>query len=320
MKVAINGFGKVGQALLRRLTRSTEIDVVVINEIKSSVERAVRVFQESGRGSNAENSPTIRGGNLHVCERTIVWQAEKEPRNLGWERHKVDVAVEASRLFLRREMEDQSAGGRITILMTGDLADQPPDLTLVLGVNDAEYQPEQAILCMGSDRTQALVPVLSVLHSRLGVLSYRACVLRTPYKDDYGQVQHQAKHAQQLARALPPLNGRGKVYRVDDSDCRCVTVWLDVAVDSTVDNEHARDALHAAAEKFPAAVIISDQLADPVGSTYSALIDASSIKTRMVKSKDRQEYRIYLKFVYDPLVSYVERLLEQLCFLAQHRL
>ncbi len=172
MKAGINGFGKVGQALLQRLASTEEIDVVAINEIELPVAQAAALL-----GNAASVSAS---GDLVYGHRTIKWLVQDDHCKIEWDKVDIEVVVEASRLFHRDEMVEQSAQGRVVILMTGDLRGELPDLTLVLGVNDSEFRPGMTVLCAGSDRTQALVPILRTIHDHFGVKSYRACVHRLP--------------------------------------------------------------------------------------------------------------------------------------------
>lgn len=311
MKVGINGFGKVGQALLQRLASTEEIDVVAINEIGLSAGQAAALLGSAAFVSDA--------GDLVYGHRTIKWLAERDHRQIGWDKHDIEAVVEASRLFQRKEMVEQSAGGRIVILMTGDLRGEPPELTLILGVNDSEYRPGMTVLCVGSDRTQALAPVLRVFHAQFGIRSYRACIHRPPYVGTCARVQNRPTNAEQLARVLPALTGCGEVTRVDDPEAMFVTVWLDISTHAAVDEHQVRAAMHELAAGLPNAVQCSGRLPAPVGDTHSALIGSASIKAETVAGDPRDDHRVWLKLYYDPVVSYAERIREQLLFLAIHR-
>lgn len=311
MNIGINGFGKVGQALLHRLSLTEEIDVVAINENLLSVMQAATLLDST--------ASVTASGDLVYGQKTIKWLTLSDHRKIGWEKYGIDVVVEASRLFLRREMEEQSADGRITVLMTGDLRDELPDLTLVLGVNENEYHSGVSILCAGSDRTQALVPILRAIHNQCGVRLFRACIHRPPYAGNCGRVQIRPTNAEQLARVLPALTGCGEVTRVDDPEATYVTIWLDILVNVPADTHHVRAAMHELAASLPSAVLCSGESPAPVGESRSALIDPTSIKTETAKVEDRDEHHVWLRLCYDPVVSYAERIREQLLFLSRHR-
>jgi glyceraldehyde 3-phosphate dehydrogenase len=311
MKVGINGFGKVGQALLQRLDSTQQIDVVAINEIGLSAGQAAALL-----GSAAFVSDS---GDLVYGHRKIKWLAAQDHRQIGWDKYGTEVVVEASQLFQRKEMVEQSAGGRIVILMTGDLRGEPPDLTLVLGVNDSEYRPGMTVLCVGSDRTQGLAPVLRVVHDQFGIRSYRACIHRPPYVGTCARVQNRPTNAEQLARVLPALTGCGEVTRVDDPEATFVTVWLDISTSVAADEQQVQAAMQELAAGLPKTVQCSGPLPAPVGDTRSALIDSASIKAEAVSGEQGDDHRVWLKLYYDPVVSYAERIREQLLFLAIHR-
>lgn len=304
MKIGINGFGMIGQALLQQSLSSDDVEIVAINEIGLSLLDAVEFLGEAASVTDS--------GDLSYVGRTIKWLALADHRKIGWEQYGVQVVVEASCLFLRKEMEEQSAGGQVTILMTGDLRDEPPDLTLVLGINDSQYRPGMSILCAGSDRTQSLVPILHAIHERFGVTSYRTCLHRPPYTGVCGRVQNRPGNAEELARVLPALSGRGELVRVDDPEADFVTAWLDVTVEKLAEEGDVREALDELAARLPDVVLCSTQLPSPVGDRHSALVDASSVRTEWFGPDSGG--RIWLKLFYDPVVSYAERIREQLKF------
>ncbi len=244
---------------------------------------------------------------------------QDDHRTIAWDRYGIEVVVEASRLFRREEMIEQSAGGRIVVLMTGDLRGELPDLTLVLGVNDSAYRPGMTVLCVGSDRTQALAPVLHAIHDQFGIRSYRACIHRPPYVGSCARVENRPTNAEQLARVLPALTGCGEVTRVDDPEATFVTVWLDISTSVAADEHQVRAAMHELAARLPEAVQRSSQLPAPIGDTHSALIDSASIKAETVSGEHGDDHRVWLKLYYDPVVSYAERIREQLLLLAIHR-
>ena len=117
MKIGINGFGRVGQALLQQMPPSDDLQIAAINEIGLSLSDAVEFLGDAASVTDS--------GDLTYAGRTSRWLALADHRQIGWEQYGVQVVVEASRLFLRSEMKEQSAGGQVTILMTGDLRDEP---------------------------------------------------------------------------------------------------------------------------------------------------------------------------------------------------
>lgn len=311
MKVGINGFGRVGQALLQRLASTEEIEIIAINEIELSAGRAAAFLGDAASVSAS--------GDLVYVGRTIKWLAKDDPCNIEWSTYGIEVVVEASRLFLRKEMVEQSEDGQVAILMTGDLRGELPDLTLILGVNENEYRSNKTVLCAGSDRTQALVPIFQTIGDQFGVKSYRACIHRSPYVGTCGRVQNRNDNAEQLARALPALAGRGEITRVDDPGAKFVTIWLDIAANAIVDQHQVRASMKKVASDFPQAVLCSGQLPSPVGNAHSALVDLSSIRVGVFNTEEGDEHHIWLKLYYDPVVSYAERIKEQLIFLSEQR-
>jgi hypothetical protein len=96
-------------------------------------------------------------------------------------------------------------------------------------------------------------------------------------------------------------------------------MWLDISTHAAGDEHHLRAAMHELAAGLPNAIQCSGRLPAPVGDTHSALIDSASIKAETVAGDAGDDHHVWLKLYYDPVVSYAERIREQLLFLSIRR-
>ena len=284
MRIGINGYGQVGRRLVERLESDSRFELAAVNELAPVPTR-----------------PMFRG-------REVPWFARREPADLPWARGEieVDVVVEASMWFHRREMVAQSRRGRIVVVMTGDLRKSRPDLSFVPGVDDERLKATHRVICSGSDRTQSLAPLLTRLHRWFELTNVHACFHRTPYSSSPGRIVSERRFWLETTRVAPELRSvrRGRIVRIEQSGTTGARMWLDAEVlrPPTRAQLHARLAEWAeAAPRFLWTGAPAPAVADRV---ESLVIDASRV--------DVDGKRIWLEACYDPVPSYVERLIELL--------
>jgi len=168
-KVAINGFGRIGRNFLRAGIDHKEFDIVAINDITSAETLAHLLKYDSVFGifnkeiEVNENSISVDGKEIKVF-------AERDPENLPWKELGVDLAVEATGLFRKR---DQAAkhlkAGAKKVIISAPATE--PDTTIVLGVNDDDYDHENHhIISNASCTTNCVAPVVKLLHDKYTVL------------------------------------------------------------------------------------------------------------------------------------------------------
>lgn len=312
MRVAINGFGRIGAKLAERIlgeSRRTGRHAASSSEVRDvarDVDLEIAAINEPEPARHAQ----LREW-LTTCDaaRATVALSVPEPRELPWDALDVDVVVEASRWFHRDQMAAQTRAGRIPVIMTGDLRDSRPDLTLVLGVNHERYSPHHRILCAGSDRTQAFAPLLALLEHEIGIESYRLAVRRPPYAEVVGRVYANPRQAEQLSDVIPTLHGRGAVTRIEDPRATYVHAWCDVSLRRDGAEEELHDLLSCAESRFPSVLARTSAAVEPSGDVRSLLVDKSSLRCG--------ERRVWFEAAYDPITSYAERLVEMLRFVTR---
>jgi glyceraldehyde 3-phosphate dehydrogenase len=170
-RVAINGFGRIGRNFFRAyLKREPDFEVVALNDLASDDVLAHMLKYDSTHGVLA--AEVSHGeGELIVDGRSVRSLSERDPSALPWEDLGVDVVVESTGLFTDREGAGQhlSAGAR-KVVISAPATD--PDFTVVLGVNDGDYDPEQHdIISNASCTTNSVAPMARVLLDEFGIES-----------------------------------------------------------------------------------------------------------------------------------------------------
>jgi glyceraldehyde 3-phosphate dehydrogenase len=164
IRVGINGFGRIGRNFLRaQLERGGNFEIVAANDIGDTKTMAYLLQHDSVLGQLRE--PVEAGdGYIRVGGREIVFVSVKDPAELPWSDLGIDVAIESTGLFTKREgAEKHLQAGAKKVVISAPATD--PDLTVVLGVNDRDYDPEQHhIVSNASCTTNCVAPVAKVLH------------------------------------------------------------------------------------------------------------------------------------------------------------
>ena len=299
-RVAINGFGRIGRAVLRSaLERQADIDIVAVNDVADAATLAHLLARDSVYG-RFPGAVTAGDGFLEVDGHRIAVLAGGDPGELPWEELGVEVVIEATGRFRTRAEAQRhlDAGARKVILSAPAKGSEPVDANLVLGVNFHEvYDPERHhIVTNASCTTNCLAPVAKVLHETVGI---RHGVMTTIHAYTSDQHLHDAPHkdprraraaalnliptstgaAKTLGLVIPELAGRLNGYAVR------VPVATGSIVDLTVEVERATsaEAINAAfaqrADTGPLTGILAyntDPIvsSDIVKSPYSAIYDA----------------------------------------------
>jgi glyceraldehyde 3-phosphate dehydrogenase len=169
VRVAINGFGRIGRLVMRAALEhaSREIEIVGINDLGSVETNAHLLRYDSVHGRFAGEVTT--GDNWMDAGRgKIRVTAERDPAKLPWKELGVDVALECTGIFTKREAAAkhlEAGARRVIISAPGDGA----DMTIVMGVNHDELKPEHMVISNASCTTNCLAPVAYVLHQGIGI-------------------------------------------------------------------------------------------------------------------------------------------------------
>ena len=170
-RVGINGFGRIGRSFIRaQIERGGDFEIVAANDIGDTKTMAHLLKHDSVLGSLTV--PVEAGeGVIRVDGREIKFLSERDPADLPWADLGVEIAIESTGLFTKRlDAEKHLEAGAKKVLISAPATD--PDLTLVLGVNDREYDPEKHnIVSNASCTTNCVAPVAKVLHEAYGIES-----------------------------------------------------------------------------------------------------------------------------------------------------
>ncbi len=169
IKVAINGFGRIGRNVFRASINTPGLDFVAVNDLTDAATLAHLLRHDSVHGNFAADVK-VKGGDLVVNGKTIKVLAEKDPANLPWKKMGVEVVVESTGLFRDRAGASKhlQAGAKKVIISAPA---KEPDTTIVLGVNEKDYKKtKHNIISNASCTTNCLAPVAKVLDENFGIV------------------------------------------------------------------------------------------------------------------------------------------------------
>ncbi|MEV4800377.1 type I glyceraldehyde-3-phosphate dehydrogenase [Nonomuraea sp. NPDC049421] len=293
MRIGINGFGRIGRAVLRRALR-TDLEIVAINDITGPDTLAHLLAYDSTYGPL--DLPVAAGpGLIDVDGRTIAVSTERDPAAIGWRDHDVELVIDATGRFRTRDAlaGHLKAGARRVLLSAPG---KGLDATVVPGVNDAVYDPDRhEIVSLASCTTNCVAPMVKVLHERFGLVrgfmttihAYTGdqMLLDAPHKDPrrarsaaVNIVPTTTGAARMVGQVLPELDGRldGVAIRVPVEDGSITDLSAQLTRPVTV--EEVNDAFHAAARdelpgilRYSTAPLVSR---DVIGDASSCVFDA----------------------------------------------
>ena len=293
MRVAINGFGRIGRLVFRAAEADPKIEIVAVNDITDAATLAHLLKYDSVHGLfgakvEAEDGALVVGG------RRVRALAEKDPKSLPWREMEVDVVVESTGLFTSRDKAalHLEAGARRVIISAPS---KDADVTVALGVNEAAYDPaKHTVLSNASCTTNCLAPVVKVVHDRWRVkrgwmttihaYTNDQRILDLPHKDlrraraaAINQIPTTTGAARAIGLVIPELKGKldGISMRVPVPNGSIVDLVAEIERPAT------RDELNAAfreAAQGPMKGILEyseDDLvsSDIIGNPHSSIVD-----------------------------------------------
>jgi len=306
VKVGINGFGRIGRNVFRAALNNSEMEIVAINDLTDANMLAHLLKYDTVHGT-LQQDVTVDGSYLVVGNQKVKVLAERDPAQLGWGDLGVEVVVESTGRFTKREdaAKHLEAGAKKVIISAP--ADNE-DITIVMGVNEDKYDPaNHHVLSNASCTTNCLAPFAKVLNDQFGIKrglmntihSYTndQQILDLPHKD-YRRARAAAENmiptstgaAKAVALVLPELKGKlnGMAMRVPTPNVSVVDLVAELEKDVTAEEVNA--ALKAAAEGPLKGILDYSELplvsSDYNGKTSSSTIDALStmvLEGNMVK-------------------------------------
>src|SRR5574343_794204 len=321
VKVAINGFGRIGRLVFRQIYNMKGIDVVAINDLTSPKVLAHLLKYDSAQG-RFDQDVTAGEDNITVNGDLIKIYAQKDPAQIPWGTHDVDVVIECTGFFTDKAKAEAhlTAGAKRVVISapaTGDLK------TVVFNVNHNILDGSETIISCASCTTNCLAPMAKVLQDQYGIVTGIMTTIHAYTNDQNTLDAPHAKGDLRRARAaasnivpnstgaakaiglvLPELKGKldGSAQRVPTITGSLTELVSVLAKKTTVDEINA--AMKAAPNEsfgYTEDEIVSS---DVIGISFGSLFDAT--QTRVIKTGDKE----LVKTVswYDNEMSYVSQL------------
>lgn len=300
IRVAINGFGRIGRNVLRAVHKSgdSEIEIVALNDLTDNDMLGHLLKYDSVHGA-FPGEVNVTAAGLDVEGRSIKSFSERDPANLPWGDLGVDVVVESTGFFRARDQAAKhlAAGARKVIISAPG---KNEDITIVLGVNQEKYDPAQHhVISNASCTTNCLAPVVKVLMEEFG---FRRGLMNTvhAYTNDQAllDVPHSDKRraraaalsmiptttgaAKATALVIPEVEGKldGMALRVPTPDVSVVDLVAELETDTTEEavNEAFR---RAASGPLNGILDLCDEplvSVDFTGNPHSSIVDGPSTK------------------------------------------
>ena len=295
MRVAINGFGRIGRSVFRILNERSGVEVVAINDL-SEREALVYLLKYDTVMGRFRDKAELSDDILKTSNHTVTLLSGPDPAQLPWNDMGVDVIVEATGVFRqKKQLESHLSAGAGKVILTVPAKDEI-DYTVVIGVNDEDLKPDHKIISNASCTTNCLAPMAKILNDSFGI---ETGVINTihaytndqrladvPHKD-WRRSRAAAENviptttgaARAVGKVLPELNGKldGIAMRVPVPDGSVVD--LVVRLNQDVTEEHVKEAVHAASETDKLAPILEYQeepivSTDIIGNSHSSIFDA----------------------------------------------
>jgi glyceraldehyde 3-phosphate dehydrogenase len=302
VKVAINGFGRIGRLVFRVMAEQPEkFDIVAVNDMFDADMLAYMLKYDSTQG-RFPGKVVGKQGAIVVNGKEVPILCEKDPSKLPWGKMGVDVAVESTGRFTSRAAEGKPgydshlAAGAKKVLLSAPAKDKP-DATIVLGVNDELLTPAVKCVSNASCTTNSLAPACKVLHENIGIVkglmttihayTNDQCILDMPYKDKrrgraaaVNIIPSSTGAAKALGEVIPALKGKmhGYALRVPIPTGSITDLTFNAARKTSV--EEINELIRTASEGPMKGIIeyVTDPIvsSDIVHNPYSSIFDSNN--------------------------------------------
>jgi glyceraldehyde 3-phosphate dehydrogenase len=294
-RVAINGFGRIGRQAFKIASEKPELEIVAINELGDLDNMAYLLKYDSVYRSGDEDID-VQDGSLVVNGRRFPVLKIADPTQLPWKDYRVDVVIESTGRFTKREQAEAHIGAGARYVVISAPAKGAP--SYVLGVNETDFNPEtETVISNASCTTNCITPVAAILHHKFGVLkalmttihSYTADqrLVDSPHSDwrrgraaAQNIVPTSTGAAVAATEALPDLKGLfdGLALRVPTIDVSLsdFTMLLKTKTSKEEINQTFRDA--AQSPRYRGILAVTDEAlvsVDFIGNSHSSIVDLS---------------------------------------------
>ena len=295
MRVAINGFGRIGRSVFRILNAKNNVDVVAINDIFDKAALTYLLKYDTVMGRFPEDV-TLEGDILKTESQSVKLLAETNPSSLPWAEMEIDFVIESTGIFRKKaQLDNHISAGAKRVVLTVPAKDEI-DYTVVLGVNDAGLKPEHKIISNASCTTNCLAPMAMVLNNEFGIELGVINTIHAYTNDqrladvphsDWRRSRAAAENviptttgaARAVGQVLPELNGKldGIAMRVPVPDGSVVDFNIRLKQDVTI--EQINQAVYEASNNGPLKNVLEYSTlpvvsTDIIGNPHSSIFDA----------------------------------------------
>jgi len=299
MRVAINGFGRIGRSVFRILDKRTDAELVAINDVfdHDALRYLLKYDTVMGR---FEGTLRLEGDELLTAHGRTRMLRERDPAKLPWGELDVDVVIESTGIFTGKEQlgKHLDAGAKRVVLTVP--AKDEIDYTVVLGVNEDGLKPEHRVISNASCTTNCLAPLAKVLHDSFGIVEGVINTVHAYTNDqrladvphsDWRRSRAAAENiiptstgaAKAVGEVLPELKGRldGIAARVPVPDGSVVDLFVELDKDVDTDDVHAAiksaaasKRMHGILQMMESPVVSSDVIGNPHSSIFDPAFTA----------------------------------------------
>ena len=334
VKVAINGFGRIGRLAFRQMFGAEGYEVVAINDLTSPKMLAHLLKYDSAQG-RYEKADTVVAGedSITVDGKTIKIYAEKDAANLPWGEIGVDVVLECTGFYTSKDKAQAhiDAGAKKVVISAPAGNDLP---TIVYGVNEKVLSPEDKIISAASCTTNCLAPMAKALNDyapiQSGIMTtvhaytgdqmlldgpHRKGNLRRARAAAVNIVPNSTGAAKAIGLVIPELNGKliGSAQRVP-VPTGSTTILVAVVKGNDITPEKINEAMKAASNEsfgYTEELLVSS---DVIGMRYGSLFDATQT---MVTKIEEGLYQVQVVSWYDNENSYTSQMVRTIKYFAE---
>ena len=301
IKVGINGYGRIGRNILRALYESgrTDIEIVALNDLGDAETNAYLTRHDTTHGPFRKDVK-VDGGHLVIDGDRIAVLAVRNPAEIPWSQHGVDVVLECTGLFTGKAKAGLHLTGGAKKVIISAPGEKDVDATIVYGVNHGTLKASDTVISNASCTTNCLAPIAKVLHDNVGIVNGLMTTVHAYTNDQvltdvfhkdlrraraaaHNMIPTKTGAAAAVGLVLPELNGRldGYAIRVPTINVSVVDLSFIAGRDTTA--EEINQLMKAAAESGPLKGILGYNTGQLVSSDFnhdprSSIFDATLTK------------------------------------------
>lgn len=334
VKVAINGFGRIGRLAFRQMFGAEGYEIVAINDL-TSPDMLAHLLKYDSAQKKYEKAETVVAGedSITVDGKTIKIYAEKDAKDLPWGKLGVDIVLECTGIYTTKEKAQAhiDAGAKKVIISAPAGKDLP---TVVFGVNENILKPEDTIICAASCTTNCLAPMAKALNDfapiQSGIMTtvhaytgdqmlldgpHRKADLRRARAAAINIVPNTTGAAKAIGLVIPELNGKliGSAQRVP-VPTGSTTILIAVVKGEDITAEKINEKMKSVSSQsygYTDEYLVSS---DVIGMTYGSLFD--STQTMVNKIQDGL-YQVQVVAWYDNENSYTSQMVRTIKYFAE---